>query len=58
MMLRGVLKVIQYSVLKLCGGGWEGDRLARWDINIGRHLFDEYLLYARYRVRYWNKNDQ
>ena len=38
MMLRGVLKVIQYSVLKLCGGGWEGDRLARWDINIGRHF--------------------
>lgn len=32
MMLHGVLKVIQYSVLKLCGGSWEGGRLARWDI--------------------------
>lgn len=56
MMLRGVLKVIQYSVLKLCGEvRLRGDRLASAkDINIGRHLFDEYLLYARYRVRYWN----
>lgn len=41
MMLHGVLKVIQYSVLKLCGGGW-GENMSHWlggTFNIGRHSF-------------------